>query len=306
MTAHGIAPVRGRFAPSPTGRLHLGSLCTAVASWLDARRAGGEWYLRIEDVDRAREVPGAADDIVRTLEAFGLEWDGGIVRQSARGALYESALERLRARGRVYPCSCTRGEIGTAPPGEDPRYAGTCRTGPRHPERALALRVLLDDEPEPVTAEDRLQGALEQHVARTTGDFVLRRRDGFWAYQLAVVVDDAAQEITDVVRGVDLWDHTPRQIVLQRLLGLPTPRYLHLPLVVEADGGKLSKSARAVPADPAKAPATLSCALRLLRHPVPDALRNAPVREQLAWAVGAWDEQRLRGVRDLRLPACGD
>lgn len=293
---------RGRFAPSPTGRLHLGSLCTAVGGWLDARHADGEWLLRIEDVDRAREIPGAADDIVRTLEAFGLEWDGPVVRQSARYELYEHAIEALRTQGRVYACSCTRGDIGIHAAGEEPRYAGTCRRGPRHPERACALRLRLEGLPEPVTAHDRVQGSLTQDVEALLGDFVLRRRDGFWAYQLAVVVDDADQAITDVVRGFDLWDNTPRQCVLQQLLALPTPRYLHLPLVVEPTGGKLSKSARSVPADPGNAPATLTTVLDLLRHPPPEELRRAPVREQLRWAVGAWDIARLAGTHALPAP----
>lgn len=234
---------------------------------------------------------------MRTLEAFGLWWDGPVVRQSERYELYSDALARLRALGRVYACSCTRGEIGVGAGGEEPRYAGTCRAGPRHPERACALRLSLAGLPEPVTARDRLQGELTQHVEATCGDFVLRRRDGFWAYQLAVVVDDAAQSITDVVRGVDLWDNTPRQHVIQTLLSLPMPRYLHLPLVVEPDGAKLSKSLRSVPATAAAAPVTLTHVLDLLRHAPPLDLRNAPVREQLQWATAAWDTRRLAGLR---------
>lgn len=223
------------------------------------------------------------------------------MRQSERGALYEEALGRLRTLGRVYACSCTRGEIGTAAAGVEPRYPGTCRAGARHPERACALRLRLDGLPEPVVAHDRIQGELRQDVLATVGDFVLRRRDGFWAYQLAVVVDDAAQGITDVVRGMDLWDNTPRQLVLQHLLGYSTPRYLHLPLLVERDGAKLSKSARAVPVDAAAAPATLSLVLMLLEHAPPAELVGAPVREQLAWAVDRWDPARLAGMTAVPL-----
>lgn len=224
------------------------------------------------------------------------------MRQSERYPLYEQALAQLRALGRVYACSCTRGDIGVGADGVEPRYAGTCRLGARHPERACALRLLLAGVPEPITVQDRLQGELTQDVEATIGDFVLRRRDGFWAYQLAVVVDDAEQAITDVVRGLDLWDNTPRQRVLQRVLSLPTPRYLHLPLVVEHDGAKLSKSLRAVPASAADAPATLTTVLEMLRHPPPAELRSASVREQLRWAARTWDVRRLAALRELPVP----
>jgi len=208
--------------------------------------------VRIEDVDRDREVPGAADDILRTLEAFGLAWDGPVLRQSERGAPYAAALDRLLARGAAYPCSCTRGDIA-AVGGPDAPYPGTCRNGPARGD-AISLAWRWRVPPGPVTVEDRLQGVLTQDVAGAVGDFVLRRKDGFWSYQLAVVVDDAAQEVTDVVRGLDLWDNTPRQVLLQQALGLPSPRYLHLPLVVEPDGAKLAKTRRSVPVDAAAAP----------------------------------------------------
>jgi glutamyl-Q tRNA(Asp) synthetase len=248
-------------------------------------------------VDRAREIPGAADAILHTLERFGLAWDGDVVRQSARTDAYRDALEHLRDAGLVYACSCSRGELPAADAGSEPRYPGTCRQGPRRPEAPLALRFRVGGTAggTTVTVEDRLQGTLTQDVETTVGDFVLRRRDGYWAYQLAVVVDDAAQGVTDVVRGLDLWDNTPRQRLLQRTLGLPELRYLHLPLVTEPGGAKLAKSRRSVPADPAAAPALLSGVLRGLGIPLPDELAGAPVPEQLAWSAGRWDPARLQG-----------
>ncbi len=275
--------------------LHAGSLYAAVGSWLDARAAGGEWLVRIEDVDRAREIPGAADAILRTLEAYGLHWDGDVLRQSTRGDAYAAALARLQAAGLVYPCSCSRGEIPAAPPGREPRYPGTCRAGPRRAGVPLALRFRAGDFPGPVAVDDRLQGPLAQDVDATVGDFVLRRRDGFWAYQLAVVVDDAAQAVTDVVRGLDLWDNTPRQRLLQQALGLPTPRYLHLPLVTEPDGRKLAKSRGSASADSRDAATGLSRVLRSLALPLPDDLTGAPAGEQLAWSARHWAPERLAG-----------
>ncbi len=307
---------RGRFAPSPTGPLHLGSLLAAVGSYLDARAAGGDWLVRIEDVDRARESPGAADRILRTLEDFGLDWDGPVLRQSTRDAAYEAALARLAREDLVYYCSCTRAEIASAaaeariatapaarqrgvpPDAAEVRYPGRCRSGPARPGSRLAVRFRTVDFPA-VTVVDRLQSALHQEVGATVGDFVLKRRDGFYAYQLAVVVDDAEQGITDVVRGLDLYDNTPRQRLLQAALGAPEPTYLHLPLVLEGTGAKLSKSHRALPADPAQAPLLLSTVLGWLRHPPPAVLRSAPVREQLAWAVDAWDIKLLQGVTSI-------
>ena len=288
---------RGRFAPSPTGALHLGSLLTAVGSYLDARGAGGEWLVRIEDVDRAREVEGAADAILRTLERFGLDWDGPVLHQSARSEAYRAALETLAGLGLTYNCSCSRSDLGAAETPER-RYPGTCRGGPTSLGVPVATRFRVDGAG-PVTVEDRLQGPYTQSVDEAVGDFVLRRRDGFWSYQLAVVVDDAYQGITDVVRGLDLLDNTPRQRLLQAALGVPQPRLLHLPLLTEADGQKLSKSRRALPADLAAAPATLTQVLALLRHEPPCELHGAPVREQLAWAGMAWNPSLLQGLRNV-------
>ena len=238
----------GRFAPSPTGPLHFGSLAAALASWLDARAARGRWLVRIEDLDAPRAQPGAADEILRTLERLGLGWDGAVLYQSQRAARYRSALAALEQR--TYWCGCTRREIadsalGLAADGAQ-IYPGTCRAGlaPGKVRRALRLRTA----GEKIWFTDRVQGPQAQQLDREIGDFVLLRADGQFAYQLAVVVDDAEQGVTDVVRGADLLDSTPRQIHLQRLLGYATPRYLHVPAAVNAAGEKLSKQtgARAI------------------------------------------------------------
>ena len=239
-------PYIGRFAPSPTGALHFGSLIAALASWLDARRAGGRWLVRMEDLDTARVMPGAADAILRQLEAFGLEWDGAVVYQSARLDLYMRAIESLKAH--CYACACTRKELEDSALAIDGSriYPGTCRAGPAPGKAARAVRVRTNDEP--VRFADRVQGVVSQSLERDIGDFVVRRADGLFAYQLAVVVDDAAQGVTDVVRGADLLDSTTRQIHLQRLLGYATPRYLHLPVATNVKGEKLSKQTQAADA----------------------------------------------------------
>ena len=251
--------------------------------------------MRIEDVDRGREQPGAADDILRTLERFGLVWDGPVLFQSARAAAYEAALDRLRAAGLIYSCSCSRSELGET---GGSIYPGYCRSAPRHPEVPLALRLRTDGFA-PVTARDRLQGEQSEDVARISGDFVLRRRDGFYAYQLAVVVDDAEQAVSDVVRGFDLWDNTPRQLLLQQVLGLATPRYAHVPVVVDAQGRKLSKADAAPAADAAGAARVLATVLGLLCHAPPQDLRAAPPSEQLDWARRAWNITLLQGLKTV-------
>jgi glutamyl-Q tRNA(Asp) synthetase len=237
----------GRFAPSPTGPLHFGSLVAALASWLDARAAGGRWLVRIEDLDAPRTQPGAADDILRTLARLGLTWDGDVVYQSHRTNRYRETLKRLE--GSTYWCGCTRREIadsalGLAADGAQ-IYPGTCRNGLPPGRQARALRVRTSTEK--IAFEDRVQGPQEQTLESDIGDFVLYRADGQHAYQLAVVVDDAEQGITDVVRGADLIDSTVRQLYLQRLLGYRTPRYLHVPAAVNAAGEKLSKQTGAPP-----------------------------------------------------------
>jgi glutamyl-Q tRNA(Asp) synthetase len=291
------ARYRGRFAPSPTGPLHFGSLVAALASYCDARAVGGEWLLRIEDVDRARVQPGASDDILRTLEAHGLHWDGPVLHQSTRDAAYQARLDVLLARDQAYACSCTRGEAASASD-RDGRYPGTCRRGAQRPGGATAIRLRTQGYP-PIPAEDRVHGPYWQDVDAIVGDFVLRRRDGFWSYQLAVVVDDAEQGITDVVRGMDLYDNSPRQRLLQGILGLPMPTLLHLPLLVEEDGGKLSKSRRALPIEAALAPRNLTRVLTFLLHTPPAELVGARVAEQLAWAVSNWNPEVFRGVRQV-------
>jgi len=240
--------VVGRFAPSPSGPLHAGSLAAAMASWLDVRARGGRWLLRIEDLDRPREMRGAADDIVATLQACGFRWDGPIVRQSARTQLYQGAFETLRSKGLLYPCGCTRREIEEAVDADGGAtgatvYPGTCRHGLPEGRAARAWRMRVPDREE--LFDDRAAGRLGQNVAREVGDFVVKRADGLWAYQLAVVVDDAEQGVTDVVRGADLLDSTPRQRLLQNALDLPHPRTLHVPLVLDDAGHKLAKSAGA-------------------------------------------------------------
>lgn len=297
------ASVRGRFAPSPTGPLHFGSLVAAAASWLDARSRGGEWLVRIEDLDPPREVPGAADDILRTLEACGLYWDGPVRYQSRSSALYEEALQRLIDRGLAYPCICTRREVAAAGHiGIDgPVYSGRCRAGigPARTERAWRLRVCAGT----VALHDECFGTIAQEVAREVGDFVLRRADGLFAYQLAVVVDDADQGITRVVRGADLLDSSQRQILLQRLLGLPTPRYLHVPVAAGARGAKLSKQTGAPALERRKAASALFAALEFLQQRPPAELAHAPVTEILQWARANWRPGALAPVRSAPAPA---
>jgi len=284
----------GRFAPSPTGPLHAGSLVAALASWLDARAHGARWLVRIEDVDTPRCVPGADREILRQLESLGLVADDAPVWQSKRGANYEAALARLVAAGDAYPCGCTRGDIerALASAGRPHRrhqelvYPGTCRTGLHgRPARAWRLRVGSDAAPVTIGWHDRRLGAQAQDVTCDVGDFVLRRADGLWAYQLAVVVDDADQNVTHVVRGEDLADNTARQVHLQRRLGVPEPSYLHTALVLDARGEKLSKQHGAPPVRVGDPLAALRNAGRALELPP---LEAATAAEWRAAAVLAW------------------
>ncbi len=291
-----MTAVVGRFAPSPTGLLHAGSLVAALASWLDARAHGGVWRVRIEDVDTPRCVPGAGEAIVQQLVRCGLVPDGEVLWQSQRGAAYQQALEALIARGLAYPCGCSRKDIEAAqnqPTArhQSPIYPGTCRDGLKgKPARAWRLNIQAVREacglPDQTRWHDRRLGPQTEVVAQQVGDFVLRRADGLWAYQLAVVVDDAAQGITDVVRGEDLADNTARQIVLQQALGLPTPRYLHTPLVLGPNGEKLSKQNGATPLDLSDPLAALNQAAQALGLPPADA--HTPVAQALQAWTGPW------------------
>lgn len=297
---------RGRFAPSPTGPLHFGSLVAAIASYSDARAAGGEWLVRIEDVDVPRTRPGARSSILATLERYGLAWDGDVVSQSPRTATYASALSRLCVQGDVFECACTRRELATAPhsAGGERVYPGTCRDGiPANRSRRAqrAWRVRVGDEL--IGFRDRLQGPQAQDLARDVGDFVVRRADGLYAYQLAVVVDDALQGITHVVRGADLLSSTPRQILLQRLLGFPEPSYLHTPIAINAGGEKLSKQTHAAPLPDDPLPALLA-AWRFLDQPsAQGSAAPSCVAEFWAYAIKAWSPARLPPIAMLPAPA---
>jgi len=277
---------RGRFAPSPTGHLHFGSLVAAVGSWLCARHAGGQWLLRMEDIDPPREVAGSAASILAALPAFGLDPDPPTLFQSQRIAAYDQAFEQLRAAGRVFPCWCSRSELAAA--------GGIHRDGQcvaaADPDRLPAWRLHVPDIE--VTFDDALLGPQREHLRESVGDFVIRRAEGFYSYQLACVVDDAFQGITDVVRGSDLLDSTARQIWLQRCLDVPMPRYLHLPLVLDAGGHKLSKSDQAHPVDPAAPLPALRQALAFLSVPVPMAAMEVP--DLLAHALANFDPALLR------------
>lgn len=280
---------RGRFAPSPTGPLHFGSIVAALGSCLEARRQGGEWSVRMEDVDEPRCQRGADKQILKTLEALGFAWDGPVMYQSERKDRYREVLEQLKAQGVAYPCACSRKDLADASPAIDgsPRYPGTCRNGLRSGASPRAWRLRVDDEP--VSFEDAVQGHHTQHLERDVGDFVLLRADGYFAYQLAVVVDDADQGITHVVRGADLLDSTPRQIYLQRRLGLLVPAYTHLPVAVNGAGEKLSKQTRAEAVDVQRPVASLLTAWRFLGQKAADDLESATVAEFWRYAFATWN-----------------
>jgi glutamyl-Q tRNA(Asp) synthetase len=305
-TAEPARPYRGRFAPSPSGPLHFGSLVAAVASWLEARTRGGEWLVRIEDLDPPRERPGAADAILTTLEELGLHWDGPVLRQSSRLGAYREALHRLGVRGLLRPCSCSRAALAALPEnrgraaGEELYHPPQCLVPSSAGPDACAQRFRAPAGP--VRFVDRAQGAQSVDVARTVGDFVLRRRDGLYAYQLAVVVDDADQGILDVVRGADLLASTPRQILVQQALDLPRVTYMHVPLAVGSDGLKLSKSEDApglMLGDPVS---QLLAALEFLGQEPPRALRGGTVDELWSWARRNWRPAAFKGVTARAVP----
>lgn len=275
----------GRFAPTPSGYLHFGSLTAALASYLDARAHQGTWLVRMEDLDPPREMPGAQTAILKTLETYGLEWDGPVLYQHERHAAYAETLQRLMSQGLAYACSCSRKHLQG-----HQIYPGTCRN------------LMLDDHNTAIRIRvpelqyrfcDRVQGEFAQHLGQHLGDFVIRRRDGYYAYQLAVVLDDALQGVTDVVRGADLLDNTPRQLYLQELLGFAHPRYLHIPLITQADGHKLGKSYRSPPLPVAQVTPLLIRALRALGQPCQPELSDASPQELLSWAIAHWDTSRI-------------
>jgi glutamyl-Q tRNA(Asp) synthetase len=291
----------GRFAPSPTGPLHFGSLLAALASYLEARVRGGRWLVRMEDLDPPREEPGAADAILRTLEAYGFQWDGPVWYQSARGGAYEAALERLRAAGLSFDCGCTRKEIRAVAEagGFGAVYPGTCREGLATGKRPRLVRVRVPAER--LGFRDAVQGWFEQDLAREVGDFPVRRGDGLYAYQLAVVVDDAEQGVTHVVRGADLLDSTPRQILLQRCLGLPEPAYLHVPVAAGPQGLKLSKQTQA-PALPDDDPVPqLARAFAFLGQPLPAEGERLSLAAFWQWAGEAWNPARIPAERQVTI-----
>jgi glutamyl-Q tRNA(Asp) synthetase len=283
---------RGRFAPSPTGPLHFGSLVAAVGSYLQAKVSQGQWLVRIEDVDAQRAVPGAADAILRTLEMCGFEWDAEVIYQSVRGSRYEQALAWLAERGLTYHCSCSRAEIETQAPRSlvedgELRYPGLCRNGPLYPQRPMAVRFRVPERP--ITFTDALQGTITLELAGAIGDFVLKRRDGLFAYQIAVVVDDYEQGVTHVVRGADLLYNTPRQMALQYALGFETPVYVHLPIATDAGGRKLSKATAATAVDLNRPALVLWRVLAFLNQSPPPELIHGSVADVWAWAKSHWN-----------------
>jgi len=288
----------GRFAPSPTGALHLGSLIAAMGSFLDARSAGASWLVRMEDLDTPRVIPGCAGQQLRTLEALGFEWDGEVLYQSTRREAYQEAVARLDAAGRLFRCSCSRKELSGDEDGHG--YPGTCRQGPAKPG-ATSLRFRVGDQP--IHFDDLFLGTQR---FPPMGDVVVVRRDGIASYQLAVVVDDAFQCVTRVVRGADLLASTAWQLDLQAALGLARPIYGHLPLLTEPDGTKLAKSRRSLPLDPARGAEALFLALTHLSQSPPDYLARESIKHVWKWALANWNPQALAGKTESRLSAAGD
>jgi glutamyl-Q tRNA(Asp) synthetase len=286
-------PYRGRFAPTPSGPLHFGSLVAALGSYLEARSRGGEWRVRIDDLDAARVVPGAADAILRCLERLGFEWDGPVILQSRHTAAYHAALHELRQAKAVYPCGCSRSEIEAIAlrGSEGPIYPGTCRAGLAADRRALAWRMRVDAHV--VEFDDGLLGPQRIDLQSETGDFIVYRADRVYAFHLAAAVDEAELGITDVVRGADLLESSARQIHVMRTLRQRVPRYVHLPIARGADGIKLSKQTGAQAVDTGRPAATLSAVLRFLNQPVPSEMEQAPLKDLCTYAIEHWDLARV-------------
>ena len=290
----------GRFAPSPTGPLHFGSLVAAVASYLEAKTHHGKWLVRLEDIDQSREIKGSADDILSTLEKFGFEWSGHVTYQSQRQSLYLEALEILKNKQLTYPCTCTRKEIADSSPllGTDGViYPRNCLIKAIKPYAPIAWRLITNGDL--IAFEDQIQGRIEQVLNRDIGDFILKRADGLFAYQLAVVVDDAAQNITHIVRGADLLDSTPRQIYLQTLLSFNRPHYAHIPIVTNAQGEKLSKQTRAKPLQKNHTNQLLFEALKFLGQQPPEKIKNASLNELWQWGFANWQIDKIAHMRNL-------
>jgi glutamyl-Q tRNA(Asp) synthetase len=291
----------GRFAPSPTGPLHFGSLVAAVASYCDAMKNNGKWLVRMEDLDKPRTVKGAADTILQQLESFGFEWDGPVLYQSQRDSFYHEALEALKAKQLIYPCTCTRKEINDSSTTfgiEGVIYPRTCLQQPIKPNTAIAWRIKTDATN--ISFKDAIQGEINQTLCTDIGDFILKRADGLFAYQLAVVVDDAAQGITHIVRGADLLDSTPRQIYLQRLLNYFSPSYMHIPVACNAAGEKLSKQTLAAAVDTSMSSLNLVQALDFLGQTPPVGLMNENIKAIWEWAFSNWQPANIPKSKTLK------
>jgi len=300
---HSIPNYRGRFAPSPTGALHFGSLITAIGSYLEAKSHNGEWLVRIENLDKPREIPTASHEILKALETLGMEWDHEVIYQDQREDVYENILTLLSKRELTYPCACTRKEIADSSiigiSGQI--YAETCRNNIQNKNYSGAIRVKTDNNI--IEFEDSLHGLISQRPRSETGDFILRRSDRIYAYQLAVVVDDATQGITNIVRGADLLDSTPRQIYLQKLLGYPTPSYMHLPIAVNNQGEKLSKQTKAAHLDISNPVKQLIAAVNFLGQEPPIELLRDNVSSFWKWALINWRPEKIHKERTILFPA---
>jgi len=291
----------GRFAPSPTGPLHLGSLFTALASFLQARKHQGQWLLRIDDLDTPRLATGATEKIITTLDAYGLHWDGEITYESQWLAHYQNAIERLTQQDLIYPCTCSRKQLKRDRL-ENPSiktYPGFCRYHRQSPLSPHSLRIKTPDQS--ITIDDLLHGQHQQNIHHDIGDFIIKRRDHIFSYQLAVVVSDHRQKITEIVRGIDLLDSTPRQVFLQQRLGFVTPHYQHIPIIVDAHGTKLSKQAFSTPVHTHNISQTLYYLLTQLQQNPPQELSSAPLNELLDWAITSWDIKSLEKITAISL-----
>lgn len=289
----GKANYIGRFAPTPSGPLHFGSVIAALGSYLQARQQDGKWLVRIEDVDLPRTIPGADKIILKQLESLGLYWDEEIVYQSQRTTLYESALEALNLKGHTFSCACTRKETANKP------YPGTCRKGVAFGLTGRSIRIKTNNET--ISLSDQLQGQYSQSLESDIGDFIIKRTDGLFAYHLAVTVDDAEQKINEIVRGADLLDSTPRQIFLQKLLGLPTPAYLHLPVATNEDGNKVSKQFHADAVETNNPANVIYKALEFLGQSPPDDANDSDLESLLTWAIKHWDINTIPRQKELKI-----